>query len=69
METISEDKSILDELKLHFKDFNSDIIEALYNSNNKDISKTIDALIESSNLQNLYDNKEQNQKKIKKIIK
>ena len=59
METISEDKSILDELKLHFKDFNSDIIEALYNSNNKDISKTIDALIESSNLQNLYDNKEQ----------
>ena len=59
MEKISEDKSILDELKLHFKDFNSDIIEALYNSNNKDISKTIDALIESSNLQNLYDNKEQ----------
>ena len=59
METISEDKSILDELKLHFKDFNSDIIEALYNSNNKDISKTIDALIESSNLQNVYDNKEQ----------
>ena len=59
MEKINEDKSILDELKLHFKDFNSDIIEALYNSNNKDISKTIDALIESSNLQNLYDNKEQ----------
>lgn len=59
MEKINEDKSILDELKLHFKDFNSDIIEALYNSNNKDLSKTIDALIESSNLQNLYDNKEQ----------
>ena len=59
MEKISEDKAVLDELKLHFKDFNSEIIEALYYSNNKDISKTIDALIENSNLQNLYENQQQ----------
>ena len=55
MEDVSEDKNILDELKSHFKNFNPEIIEMLYETNNKDISKTIDALIENVNLTNLYD--------------
>ena len=52
MEKINEDKLILDELKLHFKDLDSDTIEALYNSNNKDLTKTIDQLIEHNKVQN-----------------
>ena len=49
MEEINDDKSILIELKAHFKDLSSEIIEKLYQENNKDISKTIDVLIENVN--------------------
>ena len=55
MEEINEDELILNELKGHFKELPSEIIELLYQENNKDISKTIDALIENVNLTNLYE--------------
>ena len=55
MEGINEDSQILYELKAHFQELNEEIIEVLYKENNKDISKTIDALIENVNLTNLYD--------------
>ena len=55
MEDINEDSQILYELKAHFQELNEEIIEVLYKENNKDISKTIDALIENVNLTNLYD--------------
>ena len=57
MEALNEDKQLLDELKTHFKELSPDIIELLYKENNKDISKTIDALIENVNLTNMYENK------------
>ena len=71
MEDFNEDENILDELKSQFKNFNPETIEMLYETNNKDISKTIDALIENENLiesaskkeeikQNENDNKEDN---------
>ena len=50
MEDFNEDENILDELKSQFKNFNPETIEMLYETNNKDISKTIDALIENENL-------------------
>ena len=60
MEDINEDKTILNELKEHFKELSSDIIEMFYQENNKDISKTIDALIANINLLNSYDNNPEN---------
>ena len=57
MEALNEDKQLLDELKTHFKELSPEIIELLYKENNKDISKTIDALIENVNLTNMYENK------------
>ena len=60
MEDINEDKTILNELKEHFKELSSDIIEMFYQENNKDISKTIDALIANINLMNSYDNNPEN---------
>jgi len=62
MEEINDDKSILIELKAHFKDLSPEIIEKLYQENNKDISKTIDILIENVNLLNLYDKENKNKK-------
>ena len=66
MEDINEDKTILSELKEHFKELSSDIIEMFYQENNKDISKTIDALIANINLMNSYDNNPENKEQKEK---
>ena len=66
MENINDDKSILNGLKAHFKEFSPEIIETLYQENNKDITKTRDALIENVKLLNLY-NKE-NKKNVNENI-
>ena len=68
MEEINDDKSILIELKAHFKDLSPEIIEKLYQENNKDISKTIDVLIENVNLLNLYDKENKNKNKKNEMI-
>lgn len=62
MEDIDEDKSCLDDLKSHFKHFSPDVIEMIYETNNKDFSKTINALIEISkdNEQNFNNNNNNN---------
>ena len=59
MNSFIEDILILDDLKLQYKNFSPDIIEDLFYINNKDISKTIDLLIENTNSLHLYENKEQ----------
>ena len=59
MNTLNEDKIILDELKFLYKRFSPDIIEDFFYINNKDISKTIDLLVENINSLNIYDTKEQ----------
>ena len=71
MEDINDDKSILNGLKAHFKEFSPEIIETLYQENNKDITKTRDALIENLKLLNLYDkeNKKMKMKILKKTMK
>ena len=60
MEELNENELILYELKSHFKELSPEIIELLYRENNKDISKTIDALIENVRLTNLYENNQKN---------
>ena len=60
MEELNENELILYELKSHFKELSPEIIELLYRENNKDISKTIDALIENVRLTNMYENKQKN---------
>ena len=60
MEELNENELILYELKPHFKELSPEIIELLYKENNKDISKTIDALIENVRLTNMYENKQKN---------
>ena len=60
MEELNENELILYELKSHFKELSQDIIELLYKENNKDISKTIDALIENVKLTNMYENNQKN---------
>ena len=59
MNTLNEDKIILDELKFLYKRFSPDIIEDFFYINNNDISKTIDLLVENINSLNIYDTKEQ----------
>ena len=59
MEDLNEDGNILDELKSHFKNFNPGMIEILYETNNKDLSKTIDALIENENVMETASKKEE----------
>lgn len=56
-----EDKLCLDELKAHYKNFSKEGIDALYEANNRDISKTIEALIESQKYFNINNN-EKNEK-------
>jgi DNA-nicking Smr family endonuclease len=60
MEDSDDNSSFLDELKSNFKEFSSDVIETLYEANGKDISKTIDALIENQKIQQLYNNNKDN---------
>ena len=64
MEDLNEDKQLLDELKSHFKELNPEIIELLYKENNKDISKTIDVLIENVKLTNMYEDNQKNEELI-----
>ena len=67
MEDINDDEPILDELISHFKDFSSDIIKNLYEANNKDLSKTIDSLLENEKLINKYENKDNAKPKFDEI--
>lgn len=67
MEDINDDEPILDELISHFKDFSSDIIKNLYEANNKDLSKTIDSLLENEKLINKYENKDNAEPKFDEI--
>jgi DNA-nicking Smr family endonuclease len=60
MEDSDDNSSFLAELKSHYKEFSSDVIETLYEANGKDISKTIDALIENQKIQQLYNNNKDN---------